>query len=111
VLAGWLPSVGEVGSPQCVVDGNGVVAAGCSSAAPVLVAGLIVVVFIRFAGLFLHCNPSWLFFLLDVGALSCRRTLISFGDLLVLIPNTVTINAVYCFVVTRFCGQIKKNMC
>ncbi|KAF0770646.1 hypothetical protein FWK35_00013516 [Aphis craccivora] len=25
------------------------------------------------------------------------------------LPNTVLINSVYCFVVTRFCGQIKKK--
>jgi len=54
-LRGWLPSVDEIGSPQCVVGGNGVVAAtGRRSAAPVLVAGLIVVVTIRSAGRFLH---------------------------------------------------------
>jgi len=44
VLTGWLPSVGEVGSPQCVVGGNGMVAARCLSAASVLVVGLIAVV-------------------------------------------------------------------
>jgi len=58
----WWPLVGEVGNPQCVVGGNSVVAASYLSVAPVLVAGLTVVVTIRSAGQYLHCDPSWLFF-------------------------------------------------
>jgi len=102
-----LPSVGEVGSPQCVVGGYVVVPAGYLSAAPVLVAGLFVVVSIRFAGRFLHCNPSWLFFLLDVDGLSFRTRLISFRKRTS--TYTVLINAVYRFVVPRFCGRIKNK--
>ena len=64
---------------------------------------------------FLHCNPSWhsffILFLLDVEGLSVRTRLISFRKQTGIYTQSVLINAVYRFVVTRFCGQIKIKTC